>query len=59
MLNATPTPSVPKINAGYDNWVADDNLDDDSRLVLRTFTTPRRGFGGQTCWPVDEVSGNE
>jgi len=55
----SPTPSLSQNKAAYDNWVVDDDIDDELRLLLWTFTTPRRGFGGRTCWPVDEVAGNE
>jgi len=54
-----PTPSVPKSSAARNKWIVDDDLDDAVRLLLWTYTTPRRGFGGRMCWPLDEVVGDE
>ncbi len=71
---ATAVSSLPKIDGFWDtfhkpaasapiieseDWLYDDELDDDARALLTTFTTPRRGFARRVCWPVDEVSGYE
>jgi len=55
----SPTPSLSQNKAAYDTWIVDDDIEDELRLLLWTFTTPRRGFGGRTCWPLDEVVGHE
>ncbi len=48
-------PQIPR-----SRWLSDsDMLDDDVRHVLGVFTTPRRGFNGQVCWPLDEVCGDD
>lgn len=71
---ATAVSSLPKIDGFWntfhepaasarvierDDWLYDDELDDDVRALLASFTTPRRGFAQRVCWPLDEVSGDE
>ncbi len=57
--NANALPNASTAPTEEDRWLPDVDIDDDLRLILRTFTTPRRGSGGLLYWPLDEVSGGE
>lgn len=38
-----------------DRYVRDHELDEDEREVLREYTTPRRGVGGELIWLLNEL----
>ncbi len=70
IVSAVLTPIVPDFvgngscvsssNKRADRWLADEDIPSaDARGFLHTYTTPRSGFGGQLCWPIDEVSADE
>ncbi len=53
----TPLPVPAPCESPTDGLLADELMSVQEQARLGEYLTPRRGFGGQWVWPIDELFG--